>query len=142
MDSCPTIEEVGIALAHLADENRRRIRNFREQLRAEGKDAADPGHCGTANDLKFSIACIGQLLASLPGSESLRRVVVCADPETDENTAYAIVTSGRGGVNVAVRGWKVQTLSGDAPAHASLLDCCVGDDTALGRVIALDEGDS
>ncbi len=141
MNEYPTVQEVRQALRVEAEDYRRRILDLRRQLQDEGKDAIDPGHLAGADSIKFDIACIEQLLESLPGSESVRRVVVCADPETGENTAFAVVTEGRGGVSVQVADNKVQTLSCDAPAATNVLDCRVGDDTALGHVIALDCGD-
>lgn len=138
MNSYPTINDVRLALPAKADDYRTRIARLREQLHDEGKDAIAPGHSAGANDIKFNMDCIEQLLASLPCSESVQRVVVCADPEAEEEVVFAVVTSGRGGVNLDIRGTKVQTLSCDAPAATSLLDCRIGHDTALGRIVAVD----
>ena len=142
MNTYPTVGEVRQALQAKAEGYRRRMHDLRQHLQDEGKDAIDPGHSAGANGIKFNIACIEQLLASLPGPESVQRVLVCADPETEENIAFAVVTSGRGGVNIEVQGTKVQTLSCDAPAVASLLDCRLGAETALGRVVAVDGGET
>ena len=138
----PTLSEVRQALQAEADDYRRQMLGLRRELQDEGKDAIDPGHSAGADSIKFSIACIEQLLTTLPSAESVRRVVVCADPETEKHTAFAVVTDGRGGVSVQVGDTKVQTISCDAPAAEIVLGCCVGDDTALGRIVAVDDGDS
>ncbi|MCX6345176.1 MAG: hypothetical protein NT018_08875 [Armatimonadetes bacterium] len=138
MNEYPTVQEVREALRVQTEDYRRRMLDLRRQLRDEGKDAIDPGHSAGADSIKFNIACIEQLLSTLPSEKSVQRVVVCGDPETGENTAFAVVTGGRGGVSVQVGNINVQTLSCDAPAVASLLDCCPGDDTPLGCIVAVD----
>lgn len=138
MNEYPTVQEVRQALRVEAEDYRRRMLDLRRQLQDEGKDAIDPGHSAGADSIKFNIACIEQLLATLPSEKSVQRVVVCADAETEGNTAFAVVTEGRGGVSVQVGNTRVQTLSRDAPTVASLLDCCPGDDTPLGRILAVD----
>lgn len=132
------MNEVRQALLTKAENYHKRLLALRGYLQDEGMDAIDPGHQAGVNDIKFNIASIEQLLASLPDSEAVRRVVVCIDPETKEEAAFAVVTSGRGGIDLKVREWDIQTLSCNAPATASLMGCRIGDDTALGHVTALD----
>lgn len=136
----PTVDDVRQALQARSEDYRRRIADLRQQLRDEGKAAVDPGHSEGANDIKFNMACIEQLLAALPSPESVLRVVVCADPEIDETAAFALVMSGRGGISLDVRGVNVQTLSRDAPAAATLMECHTGDWAPLGRIVAVDGG--
>ena len=127
------------ALRAEAEDYRRKLLDLRGQLQDEGKDAVDPGHSAGANDIKFNLACIEQLLASLPGPESVQRVVVCADPETGEKVAFAVVTSGRGGVTLATGEWKAETVSVEAPIYEELAQCSEGDETAAGRVVSVEE---
>ena len=136
-----TVADVAEALRTKAEEYRKRLLDLRQALRDEGRDAVDPGHSAGADSIKFEIACIEQLLAALPTSESVKRIVVCEDPESDENVVFAIITKGRGGGCVQIGTTKVQFLSPDAPAAASLLNCRVGDDTPLGRIVSLDCSD-
>lgn len=139
MKEYPTVQEVRQALQAKAEDYRRRLLDLRGQLQDEGKDAIDPGHSAGANDIKFNIACIEQLLESLPGSESVRRVVVCADPETEGEIAFAVVTNGGGGINLSAARWSVQTVGNEAPIHEQLAKGTVGSATVIGRVVFVDE---
>jgi hypothetical protein len=112
-DKEPTVEQPWIDCGRslpTAEDYRSLIARLRAQLRDEGKDAVDPGHSSGANDVKFSIECIEQLIACLPHPDSVQRVVVCSDAATGENVAFAVVTRGSGGPSVRVREWNVQTI--------------------------------
>lgn len=80
MNEYPTVQEVRQALRVETEDYRRRMLDLRRQLQDEGKDAIDPGHSAGADSIKLNIACIEQLLATLPSEKSVQRVVVCADP--------------------------------------------------------------
>ena len=139
MSDCPSVEEVKAALAAEAAGYECRIRQLREQLREEGKDAVDPGHCGAANDLRLNIACVEELLALLPQPDSARRTIVCIDPDSSEPEVYAVVAGGRGGIRLRVDEHTVLTLSNTAPAAIELLSCRVGDVSSSGLVVAVAE---
>lgn len=142
MSEYPTVEDVRQALRARAEEYQRRLYDLRQQLRDEGKDAVDPGHSAGANSLKLEIDSTEQVLNTLPKPESVRRLVVCCDPETGEEAAFALVCTGHGGTSLDIRGVRVQTLSPEAPAAADLVGCHVGDDTPLGRVIAVQDDEA
>jgi len=138
VDEQITTAQVAEALCAKAEDYRRRLSDLRKALGDEGKDAVDPGHSTGAISIKFEIECIEQLLSLLPTRDSVERVVACTDPETGEKAFFAVVTKGSGGISLQVGETEVQTLSLNAPTAASLLDCRVGDDTPLGRIVALD----